>query len=70
VGPRDLGPDFDFGASPVLVTPADGHDVLPAGQKSGILFALDPDQGGRKLWENPPRCRLGAWRHPVGPGGE
>ena len=49
--PRELGPDFEFGASPVLVTRADGHDVLLAGQKSGTLFALDPDHGGRELWE-------------------
>lgn len=48
--PSDLGPDFDFGSSAVLAH-VDGHDVLLAGQKSGTLFALDPDQGGRKLWE-------------------
>jgi polyvinyl alcohol dehydrogenase (cytochrome) len=26
--------------------------VILAGQKSGILFALDPDNQGKKLWEN------------------
>jgi polyvinyl alcohol dehydrogenase (cytochrome) len=49
--PRELGPDFDFGSSPVLAVRADGSDVLLAGQKSGTLFALDPNHGGRKLWE-------------------
>ena len=49
--PKDLGPDFDFGSSPVLATGADGRDVLLAGQKSGSLFALDPDREGRTIWE-------------------
>jgi polyvinyl alcohol dehydrogenase (cytochrome) len=41
--------DVDFGASPVLVRRADGRDVLLAGQKSGMLWALDPDTG-QLLW--------------------
>jgi len=41
--------DFDFGGSAVLVTLADGRDVLLAGQKSGDVWALDPD-GGTLLW--------------------
>lgn len=41
--------DFDFGAAAVLVPRADGTDVLLAGQKSGDLWALDPDTGER-LW--------------------
>jgi polyvinyl alcohol dehydrogenase (cytochrome) len=35
----------------VLATGADGRDVLLAGQKSGSLFALDPDREGRTIWE-------------------
>lgn len=45
------GPDFDFGASPILVTLANGKRVLVAGQKSGIVHALDPDKQGAKLWD-------------------
>jgi polyvinyl alcohol dehydrogenase (cytochrome) len=45
------GPDFDFGASPILVTLANGRRMLVAGQKSGIVHALDPDKGGEVLWQ-------------------
>jgi polyvinyl alcohol dehydrogenase (cytochrome) len=45
------GPDFDFGASPILVRLAGGRRVLVAGQKSGIVHALDPDKGGELLWQ-------------------
>ena len=48
--PKDLGPDFDFGTSPILQTLPDGRRVLLAGQKSGQVFAHDPDQNGRLLW--------------------
>jgi polyvinyl alcohol dehydrogenase (cytochrome) len=48
--PEHLGPDFDFGASAMLVT-KEGHDVLIAGQKSGMVYALDPDQNGKILWQ-------------------
>ena len=41
--------DVDFGASPVLAHRTDGTDVLLAGQKSGTLWALDPDSG-KLLW--------------------
>lgn len=49
--PKDAGPDFDFGSSPILRKLPNGKEVLLAGQKSGILFALDPDNQGKKLWE-------------------
>jgi polyvinyl alcohol dehydrogenase (cytochrome) len=49
--PKDAGPDFDFGSSPILRKLPNGKDVLLAGQKSGILFALDPDNQGKTLWE-------------------
>ena len=45
------GPDFDFGSSPILVTMAGGRRVLVAGQKSGIVHALDPDRDGAVLWQ-------------------
>lgn len=50
--PKEAGPDFDFGSSPILRNLPNGKQVLLAGQKSGILFALDPDNQGKKLWEN------------------
>ncbi len=49
--PKDAGPDYDFGSSPILHRLPDGRELLLAGQKSGILFALDPDRQGRKVWE-------------------
>lgn len=48
--PGDVGPDFDFSASPILTTLADGTDVLIATQKAGLGYALDPDADGRTLW--------------------
>ena len=42
------GPDFDFGASPVLATLPGGRQLIVAGQKSGVVYALDPDRKGRK----------------------
>jgi polyvinyl alcohol dehydrogenase (cytochrome) len=47
--PEEDGPDFDFGASPMLVELDDGRDVLIAGQKSGDAMAIDPDNG-EMLW--------------------
>lgn len=48
--PAQDGPDFDFGAPPILITLASGKDMLLAGQKSGDIFGLDPDAGGAILW--------------------
>jgi polyvinyl alcohol dehydrogenase (cytochrome) len=45
------GPDLDFGASPILVTQPSGRRLLLAGQKSGIVHALDPDANGEVLWQ-------------------
>jgi len=49
--PNDAGPDFDFGSSALLVHLANGRDILTAGQKSGVVYALDPDQKGKILWQ-------------------
>jgi polyvinyl alcohol dehydrogenase (cytochrome) len=48
--PKPLGHDFDFGASPVLMTLPSGAGVVIAGQKSGILYGLDPATG-RVIWK-------------------
>jgi polyvinyl alcohol dehydrogenase (cytochrome) len=63
-GPRDVfgcvpgeincgerpGPDFDFGASPVLARLPNGRELIVAGQKSGVAYALDPDKKGAEVW--------------------
>lgn len=54
--PETPGPDYDFGTSPILRDIGGGKQVLLAGQKSGILWGLDPDQKGKILWQ----IKLGA----------
>jgi polyvinyl alcohol dehydrogenase (cytochrome) len=49
------GPDFDIGASPILVKLANGKRVLLVSQKSGFAHGLDPDRKGEILW----RAQLG-----------
>lgn len=48
--PLELGPDYDFSASPVLVH-AGSRDLLIAPQKSGLVWAFDPDQRGAIVWK-------------------
>ena len=43
--PEEDGPDVDFGAGATLATTSDGRDLVIAGQKSGDVYALDPDTG-------------------------
>ena len=49
--PERRGDDFDFGAPPMLRTSRNGRDVLLLAQKSGAVYALDPDHKGKVLWE-------------------
>jgi polyvinyl alcohol dehydrogenase (cytochrome) len=42
--------DVDFGASTIIAKGPGGRDVVLAGQKSGSLWALDPDARGKVLW--------------------
>lgn len=44
-------PDHDFGGSPVLIKLKNGTERVVAGQKSGALWALDPDTG-KLIWSN------------------
>ena len=53
--PVENGPDFDFGAAVILLRRPEG-DLLLAGQKSGEVFALDPDRKGAVVW----RRRVGS----------
>jgi polyvinyl alcohol dehydrogenase (cytochrome) len=59
--PEDMGPDYDFGASPILRTLPNGHRVLVAGQKSGMIWGHDPDRKGAVLWKTqiPEKLALG-----------
>ena len=50
--PEVNGPDFDFAASPILVSLPGGGRALVAGHKSGVVFAVDPDRQGTRLWES------------------
>jgi polyvinyl alcohol dehydrogenase (cytochrome) len=47
--PTPTGPDFDFGATPILFTHG-AKQILVAGQKSGVVYGVDPDSG-RTLWK-------------------
>lgn len=49
--PKENGPDFDFGASVILTKDTSGKDILLAGQKSGGVHALDPDEDGALRWQ-------------------
>jgi polyvinyl alcohol dehydrogenase (cytochrome) len=49
--PDDVGPDADFGSSPILRGLPDGKDILVVGQKSGVAYGLDPDRKGAIVWQ-------------------
>jgi polyvinyl alcohol dehydrogenase (cytochrome) len=54
--PKANGPDLDFGSSAILADLPNGKRILVAGQKSGVVTALDPDHGGEIVWQK----RVGA----------
>ncbi len=47
------GPDHDFGSPPMMRTLPDGATILVAGQKSGNVWAHDPDRKGAVVWKTP-----------------
>jgi polyvinyl alcohol dehydrogenase (cytochrome) len=49
--PDAKGPDFDFASPPILVALSNGRRALVAGQKSGVVHAVDPDEQGKILWQ-------------------
>lgn len=49
--PPKWGPDVDFGSSPILADLGHGRRVLLAGQKTGVMYGLDPDRDGEELWQ-------------------
>lgn len=48
--PEELGPDFDFGSS-VILREAGDKTLALAGQKSGVIYAMDVDDKGKIVWE-------------------
>jgi polyvinyl alcohol dehydrogenase (cytochrome) len=51
VSPSERGPDFDYGAAPILAKTPEGRELIFAGQKSGIVYAFDPDKKGEIVWQ-------------------
>jgi polyvinyl alcohol dehydrogenase (cytochrome) len=49
--PQENGPDYDFGSSAILTQLPDRRDILLAGQKSGMVYALDPEKKGEIVWQ-------------------
>jgi polyvinyl alcohol dehydrogenase (cytochrome) len=49
--PEARGPDLDFASSPILHKLSNGKRILVAGQKSGMVYGIDPDEKGKRLWE-------------------
>ncbi len=49
--PEKPGEDTDIGSSPILVSLKDGKRLLLVGQKSGVMWALDPDAKGNVVWQ-------------------
>ena len=49
--PEPHGPDSDFGSSGNLIDLRKGKRVLAIGQKSGLVWGLDPDDNGPVVWK-------------------
>ena len=49
--PGVVGPDYDFGAPAILVNRDGASDLILAGQKSGMVYAMDPDRDGAIVWQ-------------------
>lgn len=48
--PEENGPDYDLSASPLLVPLDAGRDMIVAGQKSGVVYGIEPE-AGRIVWQ-------------------
>ncbi len=44
-------PAREFGSPPILRTLTSGRQILLAGQRSGMVYGLDPERSGELLWE-------------------
>jgi polyvinyl alcohol dehydrogenase (cytochrome) len=54
--PQETGPDFAVGTSPILRSLPNGQRILAVGQKSGLAWGINPDDGNV------------VWQHRVGQG--
>jgi polyvinyl alcohol dehydrogenase (cytochrome) len=45
-------PDWDFSAGVMLVDLPNGKSLVVAGQKSGVVWAFDPDKKGELVWKS------------------
>ncbi len=56
--PEVMGPDYDFGSTPIIYNFVNDQNkpqtFLLVGQKSGIIYAMDPDQQGKIIWQQQP----------------
>jgi polyvinyl alcohol dehydrogenase (cytochrome) len=48
--PYPTGPDYDFSSGVMLAKLPGGRELIIAGQKSGAVWALDPDRKGAVVW--------------------
>jgi polyvinyl alcohol dehydrogenase (cytochrome) len=48
--PTNIGPDWDFGDSPIMRTLNDGRTIVISGQKSGEVYAQDV-RDGKVIWK-------------------
>lgn len=48
--PKEVGPDHSLGNSPILHTMPNGRQIILVGQKSGAVYAMDPDKKGELIW--------------------
>ena len=60
--PDPTGPDYDFSSGVMLVKAPGGGELILAGQKSGVVWALDPSRKGAIVWRTnlalaPPNAR-------------
>jgi len=49
--PAKPGEDSDIGSAPILVSMKNGKRLLLVGQKSGVMWGLDPDADGKIVWQ-------------------
>ncbi|MGE0407476.1 MAG: PQQ-binding-like beta-propeller repeat protein, partial [Candidatus Korobacteraceae bacterium] len=50
--PESRGPDVDFSAGVMLVDLPNGKSLVVAAQKSGVVWAFDPDKNGELVWSS------------------
>ncbi|MBS0380340.1 MAG: PQQ-binding-like beta-propeller repeat protein [Proteobacteria bacterium] len=49
--PGENGPDVDVSAPIIPYRSPQGRELLLVGQKNGMVYGLDPDAGGKVVWE-------------------